>query len=89
MRLITIYENNETVQTVEGKMGGARLEYTVRGQLEIYLSGGFTDNGRELIPILACTICQDMHIPLTMLTTIFKPGPKRMVLRHPNSRPLF
>jgi len=89
MRLITIYQEHEVVQTQEGKIQGARLEYKVRDQLEIYLSGSFDERGRELCNILACVICQDMNIPLTMLVTVNKPSKGSVVKRHPNSRRLF
>ena len=89
MRRITIYQEYETVMTQEDKAPGARLEWTVRDQLEIYLVGAFDERGRELCNILACVIAQDMNIPLTMLVAINKPKAARVVKRHPNSRHLF
>jgi hypothetical protein len=89
MRHITIYQEYETIQTVEGKTQGARLEYSVRDQVAIYLLGSFDERGRELCNILACVICQDMNIPLSMLVTVNRPKPSVNVKRHINSRRLF
>ena len=89
MRLITIISKDDLVWTEEGKIDGSRREYVVRDQLEIYLSGPFTENNRELANILAQVICQDMNIPLTMLVAVDKPKAARVVKRHQNSRPLF
>lgn len=70
MRLITMVNKWGNITVKEEKIDGARREWVVRDQLEIYLVGSFDKIEYDAACNLACNIAQEMHIPLTQLVKV-------------------
>ena len=87
MRLITIEIEYEKITVKEGRLDGARREWTVTGQMDIFIKGAFDKLAYDQAANLACNVAQGMNIPLTMLRRVWSANTRSMTV-HPKQAKL-
>ena len=74
MRLITIDVKDESMVVVEGVLKGSRREWTVTGQLDIFVKGKINGVKWDQAGNLALNVCCEMHIPAISLKRVWRAG---------------
>lgn len=88
MRLITIENKWGNITVHEGRLDGSRREWTVTGQMDIFIKGTFDKVEYDSAANLACNVAQGMNIPLTMLRRVWSANSRSNTV-HPKQAKLF
>lgn len=89
MRLITIENMGEVIAASDGADRRHRREWTVTGQVDIYLKGNFDDKQYETARMLAFNLLIDMHIPVRMLRRVMPEAARKGRKVDPGQKSMF